>query len=155
MNTAKYILIVLLFLPSFSYAELLSIQVKQTFLRAKPSFLSKVIAKVQYAQQLEKKKVKNSWYLVKSIQGKYIGWIHSSALSKKTIVLKSSQKIANSSVSQSEVLMAGKGFNKQVETEYKRQNRRLDFTLVDKIENKKYLNRSQLIHFAKNGKLSI
>jgi len=155
MQFSKLIFIFLLVCsPTFIYAELLSVQVKKTFLRAKPSFLSKVIVKMSYAQQVQSQRVKGSWNLVKSIPNGTLGWVHSSALSEKTIVLRSSGKLEDSSVSQSEVLMAGKGFNKEVENEYKQQVQ-LNYKLVDTIEKSQSISKSQLIRFAKNGKLSI
>ena len=51
--------------------------------------------------------------------------------------------------------MAGKGFNKQVEDEYKKDNTALNFSLVDKIEKSKPLSRKSLSAFASYGKLKI
>lgn len=156
MQFSKLFFIFLLVLsPTFIYAELLSVQVKKTFLRAKPSFLSKVVLKMSYAEQVENQRVEGSWNLVRSIPNGTLGWVHSSALSEKTIVLKSSGKLEDSSVSQSEVLMAGKGFNKEVEEEYKKQDTTLNYKLVDTIEKTQSISSSDLIRFAKNGKLSI
>ena len=38
------------------------------------------------------------------------------------------------STSSEEIALAGKGFNQQVEQEYKKQNRNVDFSWVDKME---------------------
>lgn len=155
MSFSKINLILLLLVPGLLSAEVLSVQVKQTYLRSKPSFLGNSITKLVYAQQVEDKKVQNGWHFVTSLKSGVSGWVHQSALSEKTIVLNSSQKLSNSSVSQSEILMAGKGFNKQVEAEYKKQNSKLNFTLVDKVEKSNNISTAKLIRFAKNGKLSI
>jgi len=144
----------LFILPIFLQAGVLSVQVKQTFLRAKPSFLSKPILKLGYAQKVQEKSSKNGWYFVKSFSG-VNGWIHSSALSSKAIVLSRSDKVSNTDVSQSEVLMAGKGFNKQVEDEHKRHNNSLNFSMVDKIEHAKPISRKSLYNFVSYGKLKL
>jgi len=149
------IVIAFLILSSLSYAELLSVQVKHTFLRDKPSFLGKPILKLDYANQVENTKLQNGWHLVKSLKSGTVGWVHDSALSDKAIVLNSSQKVSTTSVSQSEVLMAGKGFNKQVETEYTKGKDNLNFSAVNKLESMKPQSINELSRFAKNGKLSI
>ena len=155
MNFSKSILVSLVLLSSLLNAEMLSVQVKHTFLRSKASFLGKSITKLSYGEQVQSKEIKNNWYQVEVLKNGSIGWVHSSALIDKMIVLKTSNRLSTTSVSQSEVLMAGKGVNKQVESEYRKQNNRLNFKLVDKIENTKAVSRSQLIRFAQNGKLSI
>ena len=151
----KVTLIGLIILPLALQAGTLSVQVKQTILRAKPSFLGKAIVKLSYAQKVQEKSLKNGWYFVKSIDSGTKGWIHSSALSTKTIALSSSDKVSSTDVSQSEVLMAGKGFNKQVEDEYKKNNNSLNFSLVDKIEHSNVVSRKSLNSFVNYGKLKI
>ena len=155
MSILKITLIGLSLSSSLLNAEFLSVQVKKTVLRDKPSFLGKSIAKLSYADQVESAATQNDWSKVKTIKGESIGWVHSSALINKTIILSSRGKLTNSSVSQSEVLMAGKGFNKEVESAYKKKNAKLDFTLVNKIERANAVSAKRLISFAKDGKLSI
>jgi len=155
MNVAKVFLAIALIIPALLSAETLSVQVKKSFLRSKPSFLGKTVVKVVYAQQVEKKSSKNDWYLVKSLKSGKSGWIHSSALSTKAIVLSSSDKLEDSSVTQGEILMAGKGFNKEVEQEYKKQNSSMNFSQIDAIEKDYSVSRTDLIKFANNGKLNI
>lgn len=151
----KSILVLLLLLPIALEAGNLSIQVKQTVLRAKPSFLGKQIIKLHYAQQVEAKSIKGGWYFVRTLDRGIKGWVHSSAISTKPIVLSASSRVATTNVSQSEVLMAGKGFNKQVEDEYKRTNRSLNFSMVDKIEHTKPISSKSLYNFVNYGKLKI
>jgi len=151
----KIILVSLVILPSLLGAETLSVQVKQTVLRSKPSFLGKLVAKLKYADRVQSQKSKNGWNYVKTLDGAKAGWVSSSALIDKKIVLSSSKKLSNSSASQSEVLMAGKGFSKEVESEYKKTNKELNFAQVDRIEKIKPISRTKLINFAKNGKLNI
>lgn len=155
MYFKKLIFLLLIAVSALFSGELLSVQVKQTYLRSKPSFLGRSVSKVVYAQQVEDIKGKNGWDYVKNIKNGVKGWVHNSALTKKTIVLNSSEKLTDSSVTQSEVLMAGKGFSKEVESEYKKQNSKLNFSLVDKIEKNDNVSRTKVIRFANNGKLHI
>jgi hypothetical protein len=74
---------------------------------------------------------RSGWARV-SLSGKQ-GWVHMSALSTKNIVLQAGDSNVQQSVSSGEVALAGKGFNEQVEAEYKQQNN-LDYTVVDRME---------------------
>ena len=150
----KITLIGLIILPITVQAVMLSIQVKQTTLRSKPSFLGKTIQNLSYAQKVEEKKIQNGWHYVKTLDSGVDGWLHGSALSTKEIVLSVTGKVSTD-VSQSEVLMAGKGFNKQVEDAYKKTNNSLNFSLVDTIEKTKLISNESLNNFVNNGKLKI
>jgi hypothetical protein len=52
-----------------------------------------------------------------------------------------------------EVALAGKGFSKEVEAEYKKQNRELDYTWVDWM-GQQTLTAEQLVQFLKQGGLA-
>jgi hypothetical protein len=57
------------------------------------------------------------------------GWTAAANLSSRQIVAG-----ATSSASASEVALAGKGFNQEVEDSYKTQHQELDFSVVDRVE---------------------
>ena len=151
----KVTLLTLIIFPLALQASTLSVQVKQTVLRSKPSFLGKAIVKIQYGHKVEERSFKNGWHYVKTLRGGINGWVHASALSTKEIVLSVSDKVSTSGVTQSEVLMAGKGFSKQVEDKYKKENTSLNFSLVDTIKNSKPISNKSLNHFVTYGKLKI
>jgi len=155
MYYAKTMIASVVLLPTLLCAEIVSVHVKQTLLRANPSFVSPSLSTLTYAEQVESQKSENGWKYVTSLKSGTLGWVHESALSSKTIVLQNTSKLSNTSVSQSEVLMAGKGFNKEVEKEYKKQHTTLNFTLVNQIEKTPSLQPQQLTTFANNGKLSL
>jgi SH3-like domain-containing protein len=155
MYHAKTMIASVVLLPTLLCAEIVSVHVKQTLLRTNPSFVSPSLSTLTYAEQVESQKSENGWKYVTSLKSGTLGWVHESALSSKTIVLQNTSKLSNTSVSQSEVLMAGKGFNKEVEKEYKKQHTTLNFTLVDQIEKTPSLQPQQLTTFANNGKLSL
>ncbi|MBU0665666.1 MAG: SH3 domain-containing protein [Proteobacteria bacterium] len=113
--------------------EQLSVQVRDCQIRTKPSFLGAVIATVHYGDRLSSVQTKDSWLEV-SFGGSKQGWIHVSALTDKEITLHPSAQQVNQSASSDELALAGKGFNKQVEEQFRRQNSQINFTWVDKIE---------------------
>lgn len=122
-----------LVLPAQAGNKTMSLQIKKGSLRTTPSFLGKVVATVNYGARLVVDKTEGDWSYVFSENGKASGWIHSSALTRKKIKLNASDqgKVAASS---GELALAGKGFNSDVEAEFKSKNKDVDFSWIDKME---------------------
>ena len=112
--------------------QMFSVQQKEGKLRDKPSYLGKIIKRLSYGTRVSMEKEQGSWYLVKS--GSNSGWMHKSSLTEKTIVLKAGDENVSSGVSDDELVLAGKGFNSDVEKSYKQGNTNLNYALVDKME---------------------
>lgn len=108
----------------------MSVQVQSCKVRATASQLGKVVATVNYGDVLQVGDPQNGWYQV-TVNG-VTGWVHESALSKKTVAMSSGTGDAATGASSEEVAMAGKGFNQQIENEMKAQGK-LDYTWVDKM----------------------
>jgi uncharacterized protein YgiM (DUF1202 family) len=113
--------------------EKMSVQVKNGQLRSKPSFLGAVVVSLAYGDRVTVAKKQDPWYQVTDARGK-TGWIHQSALTTKRIVLSAGAADAEKSVSRDELALAGKGFNADVEAEFKAENKNIDFAWVDKME---------------------
>jgi len=114
--------------------KMMSVQVKQGEMRATPYFLGKIVATLSYGDRVEVLGSKESWFRV-SLQGKGVtGWMHASALSEKRIVLKAGGKDAQVGASSGELALAGKGFNADVEAEFKSRNRNIDFSWIDRMQ---------------------
>ena len=114
--------------------KMMSVQVKQGEVRATPYFLGKIVATLSYGDRVEVLESKESWFRV-SPQGKGVtGWMHTSALSEKRIVLKAGGKDAMVGASSGELALAGKGFNADVEAEFKSKNRKIDFSWIDRMQ---------------------
>lgn len=114
--------------------KVLSVQVKKAHIRATPSFLGRIITTLSYSEQVEKLIEKGDWVNVKLEKNNSEGWVHISALSRKKIVLKPGAADVEQAASSDEIALAGKGFNEQVEGEFKAGNRDIDFTWIDKME---------------------
>ncbi len=110
----------------------MSVQVKETQIRSLPSFSGKVLALAVYGDKVTVLEAKSGWVRAKSPDGKAEGWINLSALTSKEIA-KSTAKGSSTGVSGSEVALAGKGFSKQVEDQYKAGGK-VDYTWVDRME---------------------
>jgi hypothetical protein len=114
--------------------ETLSVQVKEGELRATPSFLGKIVARVTYGDRVNVIEERGAWKKV-SLKGGYPqGWMHTSALTTKRIALKAGQTNVQTGATQNELALAGKGFNEQVESSFRKQNKNLDYTWINRME---------------------
>ncbi len=118
---------------AWAAVQQMSVQVRTGQLRATPSHLGKVAAAVAYGDRLTVVQKQGAWYSVKDARGR-AGWIHESALTTKRVVLKSGDADVAAGAGGDEIALAGKGFNEQVEGEYKAQNAEADYAWVDRME---------------------
>lgn len=112
----------------------MSVQVKESYLRATPSHLGKVVAKASYSDRVAVFEERGDWKKVSLANGKYQGWMHNSALTNKRIVLKAGQSNVATSVSRDEIALAGKGFSDEVEAQYRKNNKNLDYDWINRME---------------------
>lgn len=126
------IVLSLLFSASASYAEKMSIQVKQSYVRTKPSYLGRILYPVGYAERIEVVKERGNWFGIKRTDNK-LGWLHESALTMKEVQLRVGDELT-SNLSGREIALAGKGFNSDIEFEYKAFHKDIDFKWVDYME---------------------
>jgi len=104
---------------AYAAAKTMSVAIRDAQLRETPSFLGKIVGPAPYAQQVEIVEEKGDWDKV-AAPGGSTGWLHVSALSDKKLALASGAGDASQAVSGKEMALAGKGFNAQVEAEYRR-----------------------------------
>ncbi len=131
----------------------MSVQVQDGKLRADPSFLGKIIGSVAYGDAVTVIRQQDPWFFVSPQTGLLTGWIHSSALTEKEIVLRAGDANVQKTASQREIALAGKGFNPEVEKEYKKRNPNLDFEEIDRME-RIVVSDEEIRQFMMDGKLS-
>lgn len=146
----KIVLCAVLLIASLVFAQSITIKVKETRVRSSPKFYARTISRVKSSERLEKIGEHRGWYKVKTTEGQ-IGWIHSSAVETKKLRLSSGEWV-ETEASPEEVALAGKGFNKEIEAEYRKTHPRLDFTWVDRME-KIEISEEEMEAFLKVGKL--
>lgn len=134
--------------------RMMSVQVKTGQLRAAPSFLGKIVAEAPYAQQVQVLEERSGWMRVNVPGRNAQGWMHGSALSAKRIVLQAGAADVQRAATTGEIALAGKGFNKQVEDQYRAQNKDIDFTWIDRMQ-QSGVPMTQVLQFAKEGQLNI
>lgn len=117
-------------------AQVMSVQVRNGQLRATPSFMGSLVGSVAYGARVDILQQQGEWMKVKDAQSR-MGWMHQSALTKQRIAMSAGSGTAQTGASGEELALAGKGFNSDVEAEFKSKNRNIDFTWVDKMEKMK------------------
>jgi len=108
----------------------MSVVVKTTQVRSAASYLGGVLGTLSYGDRVDVLEKQNDWARVKLAATGLSGWTNLTALTEKNIVLSSGSGNVSQNASSGEVALAGKGFNEQIETQYK-QDGKLDYTWVD------------------------
>lgn len=114
--------------------EFMNVQVKKTQVRSSPSFLGKILTDIPYAKMVYIVEKKAPWIKVGIPVSGIEGWVHASALTTQKIEIKAGASDVAQAATDDEVALAGKGFNKQVEREFRLKNQDIDFTWIDKME---------------------
>jgi len=160
MAKFKTILITLLIVCLTSFAlyaaaetQSMSVQVRKSQMRSSPSYLGKIVARLAYGDRVDVLEQKGAWAQVQKQGSKKKGWMNQSALTPKKIVLKASDTDIAQAASSDEVALAGKGFNQEVEDNFRAKNPKVNFEGVDKME-KKIISQKKIGKFLKKGKLS-
>jgi uncharacterized protein YraI len=125
---------IFLFIVSAYAAATMSVQVRETQIRTTPGYFGKIIGKASYGDQVIIEGAKGSWKKVRLQKTGRTGWLNSSALSAKEIKMVAGAKGTRGTASASELQLAGKGFNPEVEKEFQNRNKNISFRWVDKME---------------------
>jgi hypothetical protein len=135
--------------PAEIWADELRVQVRNTAVRSQPKVWSNALGFVNYGDSVELLGSEQGWMKVQ-FKGKQ-GFVHATALTKRNIVL--SGKTAPKTASRDDVVLAGKGFNREVEKQMASSNATLNFNAVNEIE-KMRVSSVELAAFIKGGKLN-
>jgi uncharacterized protein YgiM (DUF1202 family) len=113
------------------------VTVKTTQVRATASYLGTVVGNLNYGDLVtlldQPADAPKDWLKVLGPDKKLQGWVNASAIKQTNVALKSSSGQVSQSASSGDVALAGKGFNSDVEKQYK-ENEHLDYTWVDTME---------------------
>ena len=136
-----------------SSGETAYVQIKTTKLMDQAKLWGKPVTTLSYGDAVEitGSEPKAGWIQVKTKSGKS-GYLHQSALSSQRIVLRSGGSAGGNS-DQSDVVLAGKGFNNEVERQFASGNSTVDFNAVDQMEQLR-VSPAELAQFIKQGQLN-
>ena len=140
----------LLVSTTWSGSGIMSVQVRDGQLRANPSFLGTVVSTVNYGDQVDVQQQQGDWMEV-NYKGQK-GWIHNSALTTKSISAGGGSKDAQVKASGKEVALAGKGFNANVESEYRKGHQNANYAAVDRMEQIRIASQ-EMVAFLNNGEI--
>ena len=79
--------------------------------------------------------------------------MHSSAITSKKIVMKAGAQNVEQAASSDEIALAGKGFNADVEREFKAKRKDVNYAWIDQME-KIVVSQAQMQEFVEAGSLS-
>jgi hypothetical protein len=131
-------LLILIPLQAQSAADLtaMTVQVSASQIRESPSVAAPILASVAYRQKLFVFGTMDGWTKVRVPGSSRYGYIFASALTLKSIP-STVPGAAVKGVSETEITLAGKGFDQVLEEEY-RQEAHVDFFWVDAMERLAY-----------------
>ncbi len=129
----------------------MSVQVKQSHIRKSASFLAPVLGVLVYGDKVSVVGDDNpDWIKVKADAGS--GFVHSSALTTKEVILNPGAQDVEKAASSDEIALAGKGFNDQVEGAFRAKNPHLNFSAIDRMEGYK-VSENQMRSFLIQGRI--
>jgi len=126
----------------------LYVKVRTTKLRAQPQQWAPAVADLRYGDSATPLGKSGAWHNVQF--GSRSGYLHDSALTSRKVVLQASDSVAGST--DRDVVLAGKGFNSEVEKNYAAQNSSMNYSEVDKME-RLTISDSEMTAFVRAGKL--
>jgi hypothetical protein len=137
---------------SLVLAETLIVKVQTTNLRKTPKFYGPIIQPLPAGEKIEKVSSQPDGWIQVRTSGGVVGWIHSSAVEVQKFGLLAMNKGLKTQASVSEVSLAAKGFNKQIEESYRSRHKEADFAGVERMLQIK-VPPAQVEEFMKQGKL--
>jgi len=152
MRNRFHILGVALWCAAAARAAEMRVQVQAGQVRGAPSYLGGMVTTVGYGQPVDVVSTQGAWHQVRTADGKS-GWMHDSALTAKLISANAGGAAARVGASGDEMALAGKGFNKDVEAQFKASRAGVDFSWVDKMGSMT-ASTAEIERFVKNGGLA-
>jgi len=127
-----------------------TVQVKEIDIKSSPNYMSSSIGRLTYGARVEISATEGNWYRIKTPPG----YIPKNAVGQSAKSVDASKGYAASGVTHDETALAGKGFNPQVEGQYKKSSASLAaaYTQVDRVE-RMTVSDSALRSFIAQGKL--
>lgn len=116
-----------------------------------PAFYASPTEPVTYGTLATIDEIQGEWYRITTSDSED-GWIHETAVTG-AIQTSSSGTTASGEVTTDELMLAGRGFNADIEESYAGSNPQLDYTLVDEIESSWEVTSEQLYDFLVQGNL--
>lgn len=129
---AGLLMLVLLCAAVVAAPRQLRVQVREAHLRPSPSYLTRPVGSVAYAEAVTVLGHRGAWFEVRAPSGEE-GWLHESALTDRRVELRPG-RTASGAASEDELVLAGRGFAPDVERALRQSGRPLDYAWIDRME---------------------
>lgn len=116
-----------------------------------PAFYASPVEPVSYGTMAVIDEINGEWYRITTALNQD-GWIHCTSVTG-AIQTESGGVSASGDVTSDEIMLAGRGFNQDIEETYSGEHPDLDFTLVDNMETSWTVSPQQLYQFLVDGNL--
>ena len=131
---AGLLLLVALVVVALDAGDILFVQVRDAELRSSPGFLSTIVSRLEFGDEVSYQETRSGFIQVSIDDGQTSGWIHEGAIAEnKTTDLQLQGESTTRQVTSREIALAGRGFSETLEDEYGTDND-LDFAAVDDLE---------------------
>lgn len=138
------------FIAGSAWAASMNVQLREVDVKSSPNYLSASVGKLNYGAKVDTSEEQDNWVRISQPSG----WVPKTSVTKHSVDMNADAKFSGRGASHDETALAGKGFNPDVEAEYKRQNPGLvaAYSKVDWLESQK-IPLPTLNAFAAAGKL--
>lgn len=141
----------LLLIAAPAAAATLSVQVRETKLRAAPKSWAAAKGDLKYGDQVTLLAEEGDWCKVRSMKGAE-GFVPGAAVTSSRVVLSGSAP-ASAYAGRTDVVLAGKGFGREIEERYKQTGERANYATVDSME-RITISDAEIAAFIKQGNLN-
>ncbi len=128
-----------------------TVQVREIAVKSSPNYLSQTVGRLGFGDRVDIASTEGNWYRIENPSG----YIPTNAVGKSSASVEASQRYAATGVTHDETALAGKGFNPQVEGQYKKSSASLAaaYGQVDRVE-RMTVSDSALTSFISQGQLN-
>ncbi len=155
----KYLFILLIFSLVFASDEAdeprvgdeVAIAVQNQSIYPMPAFYASPVIPVSYGTTATINEIDGEWYRITTSLNQ-VGWIHRTAVTG-AIQTASAGTSASGNVTSDEIMLAGRGFNQDIEATYAGEHPDLDFSQVNSMETSYKVTPQQLFQFLVDGNL--
>jgi len=128
-----------------------TVQVREIAVKSSPDYLSRTVGRLNFGDRVDIASTEGNWYRIANPSG----YIPTNAVGRSSGSIEASKRYAATGVTHDETALAGKGFNPQVENQYRKSSASLAaaYGQVDRVE-RMTVSDAALTSFISKGQLN-